>query len=739
MALKRSIRIEVRSNSCALSFHCAPAVLKKEAQTPQTKKAHTILLNKEGITMKDNEKKELKNKAHQHGEHHHEHAHAHGEGECCHSHEEHHGCACCSGEEIHEDKAQQKKEILRIVISIVLLAAAVIAQKLLIAAEIIDEFSLWLLPMYLVPYFIAGYKVIEEAFEGIVHKDIFNENLLMVIATVGALCIGEYPEAVAVMIFFCIGELFEHIAVARSRKSIRDLATIKPESARVLRGKKYQTVKPEQVQAGELVLVKPGEKIPLDGVVEDSASSLDTAALTGESYPQAVKSGDPVYSGSINLNSPLKVRVSGTYAESTVNKILELVENAADKKAKGERFIRKFAKIYTPVVVIAAVLLAVLPPLYHIVFQTATYLEGGAMPLWSDWIYRALTFLVISCPCALVLSVPLGFFAGVGAASRQGILIKGTNYLEALAQAKVVAFDKTGTLTKGKFSVTAVHSDVLNEAQMLEYAALAEMYSVHPISEALRSAFGAEPDGQRVKEYEEIAGKGICAKVDGRQVHIGNAAYMEQIGAQYRDCHEKGTIVHLALECEYMGHIVIADSLKADAKQTVSQLRSAGITTVMLTGDKASVAENVAQKLKIDSYYAELLPQDKAQKVEELKADLKENENLVFVGDGINDAPVLALSDVGVAMGALGSDAAIESADVVLMDDKPGGLVKAIRIAKRTKAIVTENIVFSIAVKLAILILGALGIANMWLAVFADVGVCVLAVLNAMRAAKVNK
>ncbi|MBE6818732.1 MAG: cadmium-translocating P-type ATPase [Ruminococcaceae bacterium] len=681
-----------------------------------------------------NKKKELHTTEEQCAcEHEHEHAHDH---EHEHAHEHAHGCACCGDGAIVEDKKQQKKQIIQIILAVVLLAAAVIAEKLLVSAEIIDDMSLWLLPMYLVPYFIAGYKVIEEAFEGLIHKELFNENFLMLIATVGALCIGEYPEAVAVMIFYCIGELFEQIAVARSRRSISSLAELKPESAHVLRGEKFKTVAPEQVKTGDLILVRVGEKIPLDGVVETGTSSLDTAALTGESFPREAAVGDTVYSGSINLNAPLKIRVTEEYKDSTVSKILELVEHSAEKKAKSEKFIRKFAKIYTPVVVIAALLLAVVPPLVNILLKTDLYLQGGAMPIWTDWIHRALTFLVISCPCALVISVPLGFFAGVGAASRQGILVKGTNYLEVLSQVKTVAFDKTGTLTKGKFSVTAVHSDVLNEAQMLETAALAEMCSVHPIAQALKSAYGKETDEARVSNIEEIAGKGIAATIDGKQVHIGNAAFMEDIGAGYKECHQKGTTIHLALEGDYMGHIVIADTLKADAKQTISNLHAMGVNTVMLSGDKESVAENVAQKLKIGKYFAELLPQQKAEKVEALKGELSKGENLAFVGDGINDAPVLALADVGIAMGALGSDAAIESADVVLMDDRPGGVVKAMRIARRTKRIVTQNIVFSIAVKLVILILGALGLANMWLAVFADVGVCVLAVLNAMRAYK---
>lgn len=669
-------------------------------------------------------------------EHEHEHHHEHDECHCHDEHEHHHGCACCSGEEVVENKAEQKKDIIKIVISAVLLVAAVVAEKLLVGAEIIDKSSLWLLPMYLVPYIIAGYEVIAEAIEGITHGEIFDENFLMVVATVGALCIGEYPEAVAVMIFFCIGELFEHIAVARSRKSIKALAEIKPESAHVVREGRSITVEPEEVKREEIILVKVGEKIPLDGVICEGSSSLDTAALTGESLPRAVGEGDEVFSGSINLNSPIKIKVLSEYKDSTVSKILELVEHSAEKKAKSEKFIRKFAKIYTPIVVICAVVLAVLPPLVNIIFKTPAYLQGGALPIWSDWIYRALTFLVISCPCALVISVPLGFFAGVGAASRQGILIKGSNYLEALASAKTVALDKTGTLTKGDFTVSAVHSDKLDEKQMLEFASLAEMYSVHPISEALKTAYSDPLEEHRVSGYEEFAGKGVSAEVDGKKVCAGNAKLMEQLGVKYRDCHKQGTIVHLALDGEYMGHIVISDSIKADSRQAISKLKSMGIKTVMLTGDKQSAAKSVAEKLKIDEYYSELMPADKAEKVEKIKSAQKDNETLVFAGDGINDAPVLAMADVGIAMGALGSDAAVESADVVLMDDRPSGIVKAIKIAKRTKAIVMQNIVFSLAVKFAVLILGALGIANMWLAVFADVGVTVIAVINAMRALK---
>lgn len=673
--------------------------------------------------------------AHEH-EHHHEHEHCSCGEHHDHEHEHHHGCACCDGGEVVENKSEQKKDIIKIIISIVLLIAAVVANKLLVGAEIIDEFSLWLLPIYLVPYLVAGYEVIAEAFEGITHGEVFDENFLMVVATVGALCIGEYPEAVAVMIFFCIGELFEHIAVARSRRSIKALAAMKPESAHIIQNGETKTVKPEQVHIGDTILVKVGEKVPLDGVVIDGASSLDTAALTGESVPRSIAVGDEIYSGSINLKSPLKIKVSSEFAESTVSKILEMVENSAEKKAQSEKFIRKFAKIYTPVVVIAAVVLAVLPPLIHIIFKSDLYLTEGAMAIWTDWIHRALTFLVISCPCALVISVPLTFFAGVGAASKQGILVKGTNYLEALSRVKTVAFDKTGTLTKGNFSVSAVHSDVMDEAAMLETAALAEYYSVHPISLALKEAYGREPEEHRIKAYEEIAGKGIGAVVDGKQVNIGNAAYMKELGVAYKDCHKKGTIVHMAVEGAYMGHIVIADSIKADAKQTISKLKSMAVRAVMLTGDKQSVAADVAGRLNIDSYHAELMPQDKATQVEALKKDLSQKESLAFVGDGINDAPVLALADVGIAMGALGSDAAIESADVVLMDDKTDGVVKAVKIAKRTKRIVMQNIIFSIAVKLIVLILGALGIASMWLAVFADVGVTVIAVANAMRAMK---
>lgn len=666
--------------------------------------------------------------------------HSHESGAChAHAHESAHGgCACCGGEAVEENRHEQRKDIIRIVLSVCLLLAAVIAQKLLVGAQIIEEDSLWLLPMYLLPYFVAGFEVIEEAFEGIANKEVFNENFLMVVATVGALCIGEYPEAVAVMIFFCIGELFEHIALARSRKSITSLAAMKPETAHVYEHDALVTCTPEEVKQEDLILVKPGEKIPLDGVVEQGSSALNTAALTGESLPQEVQCGDTVYSGSINLNAPLKIRVKSTYEESTVNKILELVEHAADKKAKSEKLIRKFAKIYTPAVVLAAVILAVIPPLVNMALQTDAYLQNGALSVWTDWLHRALTFLVISCPCALVISVPLTFFAGVGAAGKQGILIKGSNYLEVLSQTKTVAFDKTGTLTKGKFTVSAVHSETMNEQQMLEVAALAELYSVHPISIALKNAYSGELQENRIRDYREIAGKGICAFVDGKKVQIGNDTYMKQIGAAYQPCHKEGTLIHVVVQGEYMGHIVIADTLKPDAKQTISKLKSRSIQTVMLTGDKQSVAQAVAKKLQIERFFAELLPQDKVKKTEQLKQELSAGESLAFVGDGINDAPVLALADVGIAMGALGSDAAVESADVVVMDDRPSAVEKAIHIAKSTKAIVMQNIIFSIGVKLLVLLLGAFGYADMWLAVFADVGVTVLAVLNAMRAFRIR-
>lgn len=633
----------------------------------------------------------------------------------------------------------EKKKLKGIIAAAVVFAAAIIAQKLLVKNEVLEEKSIWFLFIFLVPYLMSGYKVIAEAFENIFHGEIFDENFLMLVASAGALCIGEYPEAVAVMIFFQIGELFEDVAVGKSRKSISALMDIKPEYANVIRNGKISKVKPEEVEIGEIVLVKPGEKIPLDGIVSEGESSLNTVALTGESAPRDVAPDSGVISGCINMNSPIKLRVTSKYAESTVKKILDLVENSASNKAPAENFITKFAKYYTPCVVAAAVLLAIVPPLAGIIFKTSAYTASGAGALWSDWIHRALTFLVISCPCALVISVPLSFFAGIGSASKQGVLIKGSNYLEALSKAKIIAFDKTGTLTKGNFSVTAIHPNSMSEEKLLETACLAELYSDHPISAALKGAYKKPLESKRVSNIVEIAGKGISARIDGKKVYVGNGAYMKALGIDYHDCSRVGTIIHVAVEKLYAGHIVISDQIKPDSRQTIADLRMLGIKTVMLTGDRENVGASVAEKLKVDEYYAQLLPADKVEKVEKLIKEKNTKDKLVFVGDGINDAPVLMRADVGIAMGALGSDAAIETADIVLMDDKPSDIVKAIRLSKRTKKIVTENITFALAVKFIILILGALGIANMWLAVFADVGVSVIAILNAMRCLKAIK
>ncbi len=633
-----------------------------------------------------------------------------------------------------------KKDIVRIVIACAFFAGAIISEKLLVKAELIDSESIWLLPMYLVPYIIAGYKVIAEAAEHIVHGQIFDENFLMLVASVGALCIGEYPEAVAVMILFSIGEIFEHIAVDRSRKSISDLMDIKPEYAFVLRSGRYEKVKPEEVKVGEIILVKPGEKIALDGVIVDGESAINTVAITGESLPRDVKKDSEVYSGCINMSAPVKIRVKSDYENSTVGKILELIEDSTESKAKSETFIRKFAKVYTPVVVFSAIALAVLPPLMGMIFKMHFYTSATALEVWSDWLHRALTFLVVSCPCALVISVPLSFFAGIGAASKQGMLIKGSNYLEALSKLRSVAFDKTGTLTKGDFSVVAIHPSKVSEDELLEIACHAEIYSNHPISEALRVAYKKTAEEKRVSNIVEIAGKGISARIDERITYVGNASYMEMMEIKYKDCSHKGTIVHIARDGEYLGHIVISDSIKADSRMAVSDLRGLGINTYMLTGDRESAAKEVAEKLKVDKYFASLLPADKVELMKDLKSELKSGETIAFAGDGVNDAPVLGIADVGIAMGALGSDAAIESADVVLMDDKPSGIAKLVKHAKRTKRIVSENIAFSIAVKVIVLILSAIGLPHMmYFAVFADVGVMIIAVMNAMRCMKIKK
>lgn len=608
----------------------------------------------------------------------------------------------------------------------VLLVGAVIIEKTL-------NLEVWqLLLVYLVPFLLIGYDTIGEAVEGIMHGEVFDEDFLMCVATVGALLIGflpgaetEFPEAVFVMLFFQIGELFEHYAEDNSRKSISHLMDIRPDSANVERGGQVVEVSPEQVAVGETIVVKPGEKLPLDGVVVEGETSLNTVALTGESMPRSVKKGDEVVSGCINISGVVRIRVEKSFGESTVSKILDLVEHASGNKSKSETFIARFARVYTPIVVYVALALAFIPPFFC----------GGYMEALPVWVSRALTFLVVSCPCALVISVPLTFFAGIGGASRRGILIKGSNNMDTLAKTATVVFDKTGTLTKGRFEVEAVHPQNFDERELLHLAAHVERYSTHPIAMSLKTAFGNENDGCRVENVEEIAGQGVRALVNGKEVCVGNARMMDAIGAEWHECHRKGTIVHVAADGVYAGHIVVNDVVKDDAQEAVEGLKRRGIRkTVMLTGDHQDVALRVAEAVGIDECHAGLLPADKVDAVEKLIDEKKEGEALAFVGDGINDAPVLARADVGIAMGALGSDAAIEAADVVLMDDKPSKIATAIGIARRTIGIARENVVFAIFIKLLVLVLAAFGVATMWMAVFADVGVTVIAVFNAMRA-----
>ena len=581
---------------------------------------------------------------------------------------------------------------------------------------------------FLAPYFVIGWDVLWRAVRNIAHGQVFDENFLMALATVGALATGEYPEAVFVMLFYQVGEWFQSYAVDQSRKSITALMDIRPDYANVEGPDgQLQQVDPEEVAVGDTIVIKAGERIPLDGVVLEGSSTVDTAALTGESLPRRAESGDDVISGCVNLSGLLKVRVTKAFAESTVSKILDLVENSASKKAKAENFITKFARYYTPAVVLAAAALAVLPPL----------LTSMA---WVDSIQRALNFLVVSCPCALVISVPLSFFGGIGGASRDGILVKGGNYLEVLARTEIVVFDKTGTLTRGVFNVTAIHPDHCDQGQLLELAALAESYSDHPISRSLKEAYGKELDAARVSSVEELAGRGVRASVDGHTICAGNDKLMEDIGVSWHPCHRVGTTVHVASDGVYLGHIVISDEVKPDAQEAVAALKAAGVRkTVMLTGDAQAVGEDVARRLGLDEVHAQLLPAGKVERVEELLKEVSPKGALAFVGDGINDAPVLSRADIGIAMGGLGSDAAIEAADIVLMDDKPSKLAHAIRIARRTLSIVKQNIVFALAVKLLVLVLSALGLANMWAAVFADVGVSVLAILNAMRALRAGR
>ena len=577
---------------------------------------------------------------------------------------------------------------------------------------------------FLIPYLVIGWDVLWRAVRNIAHGQIFDENFLMAIATVGALCIGEYAESVFVMLFYQVGELFQSYAVGRSRQSIAELMEIRPDYANVERDGTVEQVDPDEVVVGETIVIKAGERVPLDGVVLEGRSDLDTAALTGESLPREVQSGDDVISGCVNLTGLLKVRVTRAFEESTVSKILDLVENAGSKKAKAENFITKFARYYTPTVVLAAVALALLPPLV------------GAVG-WSESLHRALIFLVISCPCALVISVPLSFFGGIGGASKAGVLVKGGAYLEVLARAQIVVFDKTGTLTKGVFNVTAVHPEQCGEDRLLELAALAESWSEHPISRSLREAYGKEVDASRVTDVEEHSGRGVHAKVDGQEIWVGNDKLMDAIGVSWHPCHRVGTTVHVAAKGEYLGHIVISDEVKEDAAQAVTDLKALGVAkTVMLTGDAKAVGESVAAQLGLDEVHTQLLPADKVEQVEALLSEKTGKGCLAFVGDGINDAPVLSRADIGIAMGGLGSDAAIEAADVVLMDDKPSKIAVAIRIAQKTLVIVRQNIVFALGVKALVLVLGAVGEANLWEAVFADVGVSVIAILNAMRAMK---
>ena len=598
----------------------------------------------------------------------------------------------------------------------ILIAAALFVVALLLPVE-----GIWELLIYLIPYGLIGWRVIWKAIKNISRGQVFDENFLMCVASIGAMCAGDSKEAVAVMLFYQVGELFESCAVGKSRRSIAALMDIRPDVAHVERGGALSDVDPEEVEIGERIVIQPGERVPLDGEVIEGASTLDTAALTGESVPREIHPGEDVISGCINLSGVLRVRVNKCFGESTVARILDLVENASSNKAKSENFITKFARWYTPAVCLAALLLAVVPSL----------ITGD----WGEWVSRALIFLVVSCPCALVISVPLSFFGGIGGASANGILIKGGNFVETLAQVDTVVFDKTGTLTQGNFEVTAIHPEKVPEQELLEIAALAENYSTHPISASLKRAFGLPLDESRISDVEELSGKGVIATVDGKNVAVGNGRLMQYVGVDWHECENSGTIVHVAADGAYMGHIVISDMLKPQSKAAIQALKDCGVKqSVMLTGDRRDVAEAVARELGVDGVYSELLPADKVAQVEKLLAKQQKGEKLAFVGDGINDAPVLSRADVGIAMGALGSDAAIEAADVVLMDDNPQKIATAIRISKRTLTIVHQNIVFALGVKFIVLILSALGLGNMWIAVFADVGVSVLAILNAMRA-----
>ena len=619
---------------------------------------------------------------------------------------------------------KQKKALIRIIISV-----ALVGLISLLPVKGYLRFG-----MFMIPYLVIGYDILRKAVKGIMNRQVFDENFLMAVATIGAIALGDYTEGVAVMIFYQIGELFQSYAVGKSRRNISELMDIRPDYANIrTESGELEQVDPDEVEIGSIIVVQPGEKVPIDGIIVEGKSSLNTSALTGESLPRDAAAGDEIISGCINMTGVLEIKTTREFGESTVSKILDMVENASSRKSRSENFISKFAHYYTPIVCYLAAALAILPPLVSILFLRIA-------PNWGEWIFRALTFLVISCPCALVISIPLSFFAGIGGASRSGVLVKGSNYLETLAQTSCVVFDKTGTLTQGVFAVTSVHPAGMTEAELLESAALAESYSGHPISKSLQKAYGKSADQNRIGEVEEISGNGVKAVIDGKEVAVGNDKLMKKLGVSYEESNEIGTIVHVAIDGKYAGNILISDQSKPTSAEAIKSLKKAGVSkTVMLTGDRRNVAEHVAQELGLTEYYAELLPADKVTSVEKLLAEQGSHDKLAFVGDGINDAPVLSRADIGIAMGAMGSDAAIEAADIVLMDDDPMKIVKAIKIARKCIRIVYENIYFAIGIKVICLILGALGIANMWAAIFADVGVMVIAVLNAIRALSVKK
>lgn len=619
---------------------------------------------------------------------------------------------------------KQKKALIRIIISV-----ALVGLISLLPVKGYLRFG-----MFMIPYLVIGYDILRKAIKGIMNRQVFDENFLMAVATIGAIALGDYTEGVAVMIFYQIGELFQSYAVGKSRRNISELMDIRPDYANIrMESGELEQVDPDEVEIGSIIVVQPGEKVPIDGIIVEGKSSLNTSALTGESLPRDAAAGDEIISGCINMTGVLEIKTTRKFGESTVSKILDMVENASSRKSRSENFISKFAHYYTPIVCYLAAALAILPPLVSILFLRIA-------PNWGEWIFRALTFLVISCPCALVISIPLSFFAGIGGASRSGVLVKGSNYLETLAQTSCVVFDKTGTLTQGVFAVTSVHPAGMTEAELLEYAALAESYSGHPISKSLQKAYGKSADQNRIGEVEEISGNGVKAVIDGKEVAVGNDKLMKKLGVSYEESNEIGTIVHVAIDGKYAGNILISDQSKPTSAEAIKGLKKAGVRkTVMLTGDRRNVAEHVAKELGLTEYYAELLPADKVTSVEKLLAEQGSHDKLAFVGDGINDAPVLSRADIGIAMGAMGSDAAIEAADIVLMDDDPMKIVKAIKIARKCIRIVYENIYFAIGIKVICLILGALGIANMWAAIFADVGVMVIAVLNAIRALSVKK